>query len=92
MIITKTPANTSNIPIIFDIEIDSPNNKMPKTVAVNGSSAPRIAVFVEPINFIAIVIVSNEIIVGIIAIHIAKSYSLGVLKICKFVQNFVFTT
>lgn len=39
-------------------------NNTPTTIAVKGSNAPNIAVEVEPINFIAIVIVSIEIIVG----------------------------
>lgn len=45
----------------------SPNNVTPKNMAVKGSRAPKIAVVVEPTNLIAIVIVSREIIVGIIA-------------------------
>ena len=36
----------------------------PKNTAVIGSNAPRIAVGVEPISFIASVIVSIEIMVG----------------------------
>ena len=58
-------------------------NKTPTTIAVKGSKAPRIAVEVEPINLIAIVIVSIEIIVGNIDnpnVHIHKN---GECKTCN---------
>lgn len=45
----------------------SPNTHTPINTAVTGSKAPKIADKVGPINFMAIVMVSSEIIVGIIA-------------------------
>ena len=62
---------------------------MPNIVAVKGSNAPIIAVFVEPINFIEIFIVSREIIVGKTAKPNAKKNAFGEFKTCKFVNNFV---
>ena len=67
-------------------------NKIPKNIAVNGSNAPKIAVLVEPMSWIAIVIVSKEIIVGNNANPIANSHDVACGKICNFVQNFRFMT
>lgn len=91
-IIKITPVKINKIPVVFLKVKCSENNKIPKKIAVNGSSAPKIAVFVEPINFMASVIVSNEIIVGITAKHNTNIHKNGLSKICKFVQNFRLTT
>ena len=62
--INNTPNNINAIPkIILKVKC-SLNNKTPKNIAVKGSRAPRIAVFVGPASFIEIFIVSSEIIVG----------------------------
>lgn len=91
-IIRKTPNKINITPIeILKVKL-SLKNRIPKNIAVNGSNAPNIAVFVEPINFIAIPIVSKEIIVGNIAKPITKSHAVVVVKPCKFVQNFKLTT
>lgn len=73
------------------VKTPSKNNRE-KTIALIGSSAPRSAVLVDPISFIATFMVSIDIIVGIIAIKIAqiktKTESIG--SIC--VQNLEFIT
>ena len=83
-----TPESISIIPkTILRVRV-SWKNKIPKNIAVNGSSAPNTAVFVEPINLIEIVIVSKDIIVGKIASPIVKSHRYGLSGICNSVQNF----
>lgn len=64
------------------------NITTPKNIAVSGSKAPNIAVVVEPISFIATVIVSSDIIVGIIDNAIAQHHKSGLSIICSSVQNF----
>lgn len=64
------------------------NTTTPKNIAVKGSSAPNIAVVVEPINLIAILIVSIEIIVGKIARASAQAKILQSFIGCNSVQNF----
>lgn len=59
-----------------------------KNTAVNGSNAPRMAVFVEPISLIAIFIVSIEIIVGSKAKPKEYPHKIGLFSICNCVQNF----
>ena len=63
-------------------------NNTPTTIAVKGSNAPNIAVEVEPINFIAIVIVSIEIIVGKIDKPNVHNHKNGECNTCNWVQNF----
>ena len=64
------------------------NNVTPKNNAVMGSKEPKRAVFVAPISFIDSVIVSIEIIVGIIAKPIAQSHKNGLFITWSFVQKF----
>ena len=61
----------------------SPNNIMPKTAAVTGSSAPIMAVGVEPIHCIAIAIKTNEMTVGTKPQVNAMLHCMGVWSICK---------
>ena len=83
-----TPRRMAAIPThIFNVSC-SLKNRIPKNNAVKGSSAPRIAVLVEPMSFIAIFIVSIDIIVGMIASPIAQIHSIGLCIICNSVQNF----
>lgn len=92
-IITRlTPDSIKNTPTeILNVKAP-PKNNSENTMALIGSSAPSRAVLVEPISFIAIFIVSIEIIVGKIAINIAQIKTIGELigSIC--VQNLEFTT
>ena len=55
----------------------SPNKSMPKNTAVSGSSAPRIAVGVEPILCIARVVHTSDIAVGRRPSEIAQPHSSG---------------
>ena len=64
-IIKNTPKRIKITPIIILKVNCSWKNNTPKNIAVKGSKAPKRAVVVEPMIFIAIVIVSREIIVGI---------------------------
>ena len=64
------------------------NKITPIKRAVTGSNAPKIAVFVEPISFIPSVVVSIDIIVGIIANPTTHSHSGKLCIICNCVQNF----
>lgn len=66
----------------------SPNTTTPKKTAVKGSSAPKIAVVVEPINLMATLIVSIEIIVGKIARAKAQAKTLQSVIGWSSVQNF----
>ena len=60
----NTPNRIKRTPIeILKVKC-SLKNTIPKNIAVKGSNAPRIAVFVEPISLIATFIVSSDIIVG----------------------------
>ena len=61
------PIITNKKPSILNREICSLKTKTPTIIAVRGSSAPIIDVFVAPISFIAIFTVSIATIVGIIA-------------------------
>ena len=79
-IIRNTPNKINITPIdILRVRCSLKNN-IPKNIAVSGSKAPKIAVFVEPISFIETVIVSREIIVGKIASPITNSHKIGVLS------------
>ena len=83
-----TPESISIIPkTILGVSV-SWKNKIPKNIAVNGSSAPNTAVFVEPINLIEIVIVSKDITVGINASASAQASNLQSFIGCNCVQNF----
>lgn len=66
----------------------SPKHKHPKNIAVNGSSAPKIAVGVEPSKRIATLIVSREITVGKNANASEHASNLQSLIGCNWVQNF----
>ena len=59
-----TAAIINKIPKPLVGVIFSPNTKIPKISAVNGSNAPSIDTGIEPMSCIAIVIVTKEIIVG----------------------------
>ena len=85
-----TPEITVIIPIIILGVNCSWKNTTPKNKAVRGSSEPSIAVVVEPISFIAIFIVSIEIIVGNNAKPIAYSHNTGDVSGCNSVQKFKF--
>ena len=82
-IIWKTPIKIKITPLAILTVICSWKNIIPKKIAVNGSKAPSIAVVVEPINFIEIVIVSSDIIVGNNAKPIANTHIDGVDKVCS---------
>ena len=56
-------------------------NKIPKNIAVSGSNAPKIAVFVEPISFIETISVSSEIIVGNSASPVTRNHDTGLCRI-----------
>ena len=77
IIIIKTPLNIIKTPVTIFIVKCSLKNITPINIAVNGSNAPKIAVFVEPMNLIAMFIVSSEIIVGRIESPIALSHRIG---------------
>ena len=74
VITIMTPKSTKHTPAAILKVISSWKNIIPKNIAVKGSSAPNIAVLVEPINFMAIFIVSMEITVGNIASPAAHSH------------------
>ena len=77
-IIKSTPESIKNIPVAVFVVICSLKNSIPTSNDVKGSSAPSIAVVVEPINFIATVRVSSEIIVGNTARQIKHIHMKGV--------------
>ena len=70
-ITANTPDKIRIIPVIIFNVRGSLKNMTPKNTAVKGSSAPKIAVLTGPVRRIAIVIVSREIMVGIIDNKIA---------------------
>ena len=83
-IIWKTPIKIKITPLAILTVICSWKNIIPKKIAVNGSKAPSIAVVVEPINFIEIVIVSSDIIVGNNALMVLIKFVVESLLIyCK---------
>ena len=86
-----TPNNIINTPIDILRVKTPPKNKSEKTIAVIGSNAPRRAVFVEPINFIATFVVSIDSIVGTSAIKIAQIKTRGEFIPSSCVQNLEFT-
>ena len=63
----KMPIITRRKPIVLNNDTCSPNTSTPTIIAVSGSSAPIIEVFVAPISFIATLTVSMATIVGITA-------------------------
>ena len=83
LVITRiTPVRIRATPKIILAVRCSWKNITPKNIAVKGSSAPSIAVVVEPISFIEIVIVSSEIIVGKSANPKVQSHKKGLSIIC----------
>ena len=58
------PVRMSAMPSPSRAVIRSPNTVMPKMMAVTGSSAPRMAVGVEPMYWMALVVQRNEMAVG----------------------------
>ena len=65
----------------------SPNTTTPQNKAVTGSSAPKMAVGVEPIRWMASVIVTNEMMVGNKANDTALAHSQGDGTACRSVQK-----
>ena len=63
-IISMTATMISTMPQPMRRVRVSPKTATPKNTAVTGSSAPRIAVGVDPIRFMARVVQRNEIAVG----------------------------
>lgn len=72
-IIIITAARINIIPSVRRGVIISPNTITPITTAVNGSSAPIMAVGVEPTNFTAIAIVTSDTTVGKTPNHNAEN-------------------
>ena len=73
----ETPIRINSTPRIIVGVKCSPKNTIPQNNAVMGSRAPKIAVVVEPISFIAIIVVSKETMVGKIANASAKNNIIG---------------
>src|SRR5574344_669684 len=65
--IIVTERMTRTMPKVILGVITSPNTNIPINKAVTGSNAPRMAVGVEPIYWIALVVQTKEIAVGKIA-------------------------
>ena len=82
-----TPKRIKDTPLTIRSVKCSLKKINPKNIAVIGSKAPSMAVFVEPINFIAMFIVSIEIIVGKIAKPKTHNHKNGLCNICNSVQN-----
>lgn len=79
---SNTAVRMSAMPTARRVVNDSPKQKQPMATAVIGSSAPRIAVGVEPISLTAIAISTNESTVGISASCAAYSHWCGVVSSC----------
>ena len=78
-----TAARISATPVRMRGVSRSPKTSTPKKSAVTGSSAPRIAVGVEPMRRMAPAIVTSETIVGNSASETALIQSSGEGIICK---------
>lgn len=78
-----TESNMSIMPHAMRRVITSPNSIMPSTAAVTGSSAPIMAVGVEPMQRMAMAINTSDMTVGTKPRVRAMPHCMGVCSICS---------